>query len=93
MDIQYPYSWHGMYSYFPSGSEFLVGFTQLAECSVSLAKGPELEAADFCIKTRFSLCSHRCHSCAAFSERYINTCVTGGGKVFPLQARCGPEGG
>jgi len=43
MDIQYRYFWHGIYSYFPSGPEFLVGFTQPAEYSVSLVKGPELE--------------------------------------------------
>jgi len=44
MDIQYRYFWDGIYSYFPSGPEFLVEFIQVAEYSVSLAKGLELEA-------------------------------------------------
>lgn len=44
MDIQCRYFWCGIYSYFPSGPELLVGFTQLDEYSVSLAKDPEIEA-------------------------------------------------
>jgi hypothetical protein len=44
MDIQYRYFWRGIYCYLPSGPEFLVGFTQLVEYSVSLAKGPQLKA-------------------------------------------------
>jgi hypothetical protein len=44
MDIQSHYSWHRSDSCFHFRPELLMGFTQPAECSVSLANGAEREA-------------------------------------------------